>query len=138
MILDGFLTKKITILENFNTKKILFSHNLYYVLHFNPSDYSRNGQDTISYIHGLPDETWPETSPEDPMSLIDKVHTEYLTNHTFGNNLHCGAFNFSHYLLISDFNENSRSREFSTRVSSIFSRSTTRNDFLKSRSRLET
>jgi len=43
------------------------------VLHFNPSYYSRNGQDTISYIHGLPDETWPETSPEDPMSLIDKV-----------------------------------------------------------------
>ena len=35
----------------------------------------------------------------------------------------------------SEVNENSRSR---TRVSFIFSRSTTRNDFLKSRSRLET
>ena len=37
----------------------------------------------------------------------------------------------------SELNKNSRSREFSTRVSFIFSRSTTRNDFLKSRSRLE-
>ena len=37
-----------------------------------------------------------------------------------------------------EISENSRSREFSTRVSFIFSRSTTRNDFLKSRSRLET
>ena len=37
-----------------------------------------------------------------------------------------------------EVSENSRSREFSTRVSFIFSRSTTRNDFLKSRSRLET
>ena len=38
----------------------------------------------------------------------------------------------------SEVSENSRSREFLTRVSFIFSRSTTRNDFLKSRSRLET
>ena len=37
-----------------------------------------------------------------------------------------------------EVSENSRSREFSMRVSFIFSRSTTRNDFLKSRSRLET
>ena len=37
-----------------------------------------------------------------------------------------------------EVSENSRSREFSTRVSFIFSRSTTRNDFLKSRSHLET
>ena len=37
-----------------------------------------------------------------------------------------------------EVSENSRSREFSTRVSFIFSRSTMRNDFLKSRSRLET
>merc|ERR1711994_1092140 len=36
-----------------------------------------------------------------------------------------------------EVSENSRSREFSTRVSFIFSRSTTRNDFLESRSRLE-
>ena len=41
-------------------------------------------------------------------------------------------------LLVAEVSENSRSREFSTRVSFIFSRSTTRNDFLKSRSRLET
>ena len=34
--------------------------------------------------------------------------------------------------------KNSRSREFATRVSFIFTRSTTRNDFHKSRSRLET
>ena len=37
-----------------------------------------------------------------------------------------------------EFNENFRSQEFSTRVSFIFSCWTMRNDFLKSRSRLET
>ena len=37
-----------------------------------------------------------------------------------------------------EVSENSRSREFSTRVSFIFSRSTTRNEFLKYQSRLET
>ena len=37
-----------------------------------------------------------------------------------------------------EFNENSRSRELSTRVSFIFSRSATRNAFLKSLSRLKT
>ena len=37
-----------------------------------------------------------------------------------------------------EVSKNSQSREFSTRVSFIFSRSTTRNDFLKSWSRLET
>ena len=37
-----------------------------------------------------------------------------------------------------EVSESSRSREFSTRVSFIFSRSTTRTDFLQSRSRLET
>ena len=39
---------------------------------------------------------------------------------------------------VAEVSENSRSRELSTRVSFICSRSTTRNDFLKSRSRLET
>ena len=27
----------------------------------------------ISYLHGLPDETWPEPSPSDPLSLVDQV-----------------------------------------------------------------
>ena len=39
---------------------------------------------------------------------------------------------------VSEVSKNSWSRKFSTRVSFIFSRSTTRNDFHKSRSRLET
>jgi len=43
------------------------------VLHSGPADYSKNGQETISFIRGLPDETWPEQEPEDPMSVIDKV-----------------------------------------------------------------
>ena len=47
------------------------------------------------------------------------------------------SLNLDHGLEV-EVSENSRSQEFSTRVSFIFSRSTTRNDFLKSRSRLET
>ena len=27
----------------------------------------------ISYVHGLPDETWPEGDPDDPLSLVDQV-----------------------------------------------------------------
>ena len=52
--------------------------------------------------------------------------------------LSCFLFTFSLQTSKAEVSENSRSREFSTRVSFIFSRSTTRNDFLKSRSCLET
>ena len=52
--------------------------------------------------------------------------------------LHRGHLQVQDDWLKAEVSENSRSREFSTRVSIIFSRSTTRNGFLKSRSRLET
>ena len=43
------------------------------VLHYGPKDFSANGTEVITFLHGLPDETWPESAPEDPLSLIDQV-----------------------------------------------------------------
>ena len=31
----------------------------------------------ISYLHGLPDETWQEPNPEDPLSVVDRVFDMY-------------------------------------------------------------
>ena len=53
-------------------------------------------------------------------------------------NLTAAMIKMEHHDIEAEVSENSRSREFSTRVTFIFSRSTTRSDFLKSRSRLET
>ena len=36
---------------------------------------SINQKDVISFVHQLPDETWQEPSPEDPLSLIDQVRS---------------------------------------------------------------
>ena len=30
-------------------------------------------EEVISFIHGLPDETWPESDPSDPLSVVDQV-----------------------------------------------------------------
>ena len=30
-------------------------------------------QKVLTYIHGLPDDTWKEPDPEDPLSLVDQV-----------------------------------------------------------------
>ena len=27
----------------------------------------------ISYLHGLPDDTWQEPNPDEPLSLVDQV-----------------------------------------------------------------
>ena len=43
------------------------------VLHYGPQDFSKNGKDVITFLHGLPDQTWPAPDPEDPLSLIDQV-----------------------------------------------------------------
>merc|ERR1719494_441602 len=43
------------------------------VLHYGPMDMSKNGKPVISFKDGLPDDTWPETDPSDPLSLIDQV-----------------------------------------------------------------
>ena len=36
-------------------------------------DFSKNGEDVLTYLHGLPDQSWPEPEPEDPLSAIDQV-----------------------------------------------------------------
>ena len=36
-------------------------------------DFSKNGEDVLTYLHGLPDQTWPEPEPQDPLSVIDQV-----------------------------------------------------------------
>ena len=43
------------------------------LLHYGPQDFSKNDEDVITFIHGLPDETWPAPVPEDPLSVIDQV-----------------------------------------------------------------
>ena len=53
-------------------EQTLFSP-LFYVMHYGPKDFSINKKDVISYIHELPDPTWREPSPTDPLSLIDQV-----------------------------------------------------------------
>ena len=35
--------------------------------------FSRNGEATLTYRHGLPGETWPEPQHNDPLSVIDQV-----------------------------------------------------------------
>ena len=43
------------------------------LLHYGPQDFSKNGEDVITFLHGQPDYTWPEPQPDDPLSLIDQV-----------------------------------------------------------------
>ena len=43
------------------------------LLHYGPKDFSANGKDVITFLHGLPDETWPAPEHEDPLSVIDQV-----------------------------------------------------------------
>merc|ERR1719264_1434735 len=31
------------------------------------------GEEVIRYLHGLPEDTWHEPTPDDPLSLIDQV-----------------------------------------------------------------
>ena len=43
------------------------------LLHYGPQEFSKNGEDVLSFLHGQPDQTWPEPSPQDPLSLVDEV-----------------------------------------------------------------
>ena len=44
------------------------------LLHYGPRDFAKNTEeDVITFLHGLPDETWPAPVPEDPLSVIDQV-----------------------------------------------------------------
>ena len=44
------------------------------VLHYGPMDNSKTGkEEVISFTHNLPDESWPEPDPSDPLSVVDQV-----------------------------------------------------------------
>ena len=40
-------------------------------------------QKVLTYIHGLPDDTWKEPDPEDPLSLVDQVSFAICFGKTF-------------------------------------------------------
>ena len=42
-------------------------------------DFSKNGEDVLTYLHGLPDQSWPEPDEEDPLSVIDQVKLAMLS-----------------------------------------------------------
>ena len=42
-------------------------------------DFSKNGEDVLTYLHGLPDQSWPEPDEEDPLSMIDQVKVAILS-----------------------------------------------------------
>ena len=44
-----------------------------HVLHYGPLDGSKNKEEVFTYRHSLPDASWHEPSPTDPLSLIDQV-----------------------------------------------------------------
>ena len=53
---------------------ILFLTTFSYVLHYGPLEGSKDGEaEVFTYLHGLPDLTWQEPDPEDPLSVVDKV-----------------------------------------------------------------
>ena len=43
------------------------------LMHYAPQYFSKNTKDTLTYLHELPGQTWPEPSPEEPLSIIDQV-----------------------------------------------------------------
>ena len=52
------------------------------LLHYGPQEFSKNGEDVLSFLHGHPDLSWPEPAPEDPLSLVDEVK-QTLSLHSF-------------------------------------------------------
>ena len=43
------------------------------LMHYYPKDFSKNTEDTLTYLHQLSGPTWPEPNPEEPLSIIDQV-----------------------------------------------------------------
>ena len=43
------------------------------VFSYGPQQFSKNGENVLSFLHGLPGETWPEPDEDDPLSLVDEV-----------------------------------------------------------------
>jgi len=58
------------------------------VTHYGPTHGSKNGEEVIRFRHELPNTTWHEPTPDDPLSLIDQVELsmaykcEEQMNHT--------------------------------------------------------
>ena len=48
-------------------------YDIFSLLHYQSQDFSKNGEEVITFDHGQPDETWPEPQPDDPLSVIDQV-----------------------------------------------------------------
>jgi len=70
------------------------------VLHYGPLEFSKNGEAVINYRFGIPDHTFPEPTPDDPLSLIDKVElsltfgcAEHLTNEKIIDYIHHNRLN---------------------------------------------
>ena len=43
------------------------------LLHYGPQQFSKNGENVLSFLHEMPGETWPEPDEDDPLSLVDEV-----------------------------------------------------------------
>merc|ERR1711971_745744 len=50
------------------------------LLHYGPRDFSKNGEDVFTFLHDLPDETWPEPDHGDPLSIVDEVSMLMITD----------------------------------------------------------
>ena len=44
------------------------------LLHYGPQDFSKNGEDVLTFLHELPGPNWPDPLPDDPLSVIDEVN----------------------------------------------------------------
>ena len=53
------------------------------LMHYGPRDFSKKEEDVITFLHGLPDDTWPAPDPEDPLSVIDQVQSETTISNIF-------------------------------------------------------
>ena len=60
-------------LLHYGTQVVCFLQFEYIDRHKMLQAFSRNGKATLTYLHGLPDETWPEPHHDDPLSIIDQV-----------------------------------------------------------------
>ena len=43
------------------------------LMHYASNYFSKNSEDTLTYLHQLSGPTWPEPDPEEPLSIIDQV-----------------------------------------------------------------
>jgi len=69
-------------------------YDFFSVLHYGPLEGSKNGEAVLNYRYGLPDETWPEPNPDDPLSPIDKVELSL----TYGCEDHLGTGQILEYI----------------------------------------